>query len=779
MKTDANRYVQLTDAGLARLHAARRRFGLTQEDIVTDPDTPSANTVKKALRQEPVFVRTIERIWAYMQRQASARNATFPYLEEDEDYTYYREEDEEQEASDEPAESLPVAPRRGWLSRQVPHANRLFTGRQNVLERLRTALTSGPAALVADPQAIIGMGGMGKTQTAIAYIYRYRNEYDRVFWVNAETVQDLNDGLAGLADELALSATPIPTKKLALERVHAWFRDATDWLLVLDNADDIALLAPHFPRHHGGHLLLTTRTRNPVRWAAPIPLVKFDRNEGALLLLRRAGRLGIQEKLEDVPTATVTSAQDLSEELDGLPLAINQAGAYLAETSGTVAAYLAEYRRRGLELLDSASDPDHFSVTITFRLALEQMQNRAVFGPAAVELVHLCAFLMPDAIPEAVLMAYRREQFDDVYAAFLTYSLATRNPENQTLTIHRLVQRAAQEALSPEERRTWRQCAVHAVADATPDFEYEDWPLCDQLLPQWRLCAIYIGEDNLATTEAAYLLYQAGRYLRARATYEEAEGFLRDAVLLAERVHGMAHSKTADVVDEQACLYREMDRAEEAEALHNRSLEITEQAEGLHHPHTAAKLHNMALFYSQRQDYVRAEALFTRALGIWEQHPDEDPLFMAATLTQLAGVYRFQSQFDKAEPYSRRALAIYEKTLAPNHIHVATACHNLGLLCVNLGLYAEAESLFLRSLEINEQARGKDHPETGSVLWGLAWCRWKQERFAESDELFRRALRIYTQNYGPDHSQTVRLANSYALFQKETNYRPAETTSGI
>lgn len=760
MNRDSNRYVQLTDSGLARLHNARRRLGLTMEELINDPTTPSANTVKKALRKEPVFVRTLEKIGLYLQRQAAERKITFPLLTEGEDY--YFKEGEAPEAS-------PSEPRVGWLSRQVPHPNRLFTGRRDVLERLRAAfLATTP---VSDPQAIIGMGGMGKTQTALAYAYTYRNAYRHVFWVNAASLADLNDGLAGLAKELRPPDSPVMSnQKQALDWVHQWFRDASEWLLVLDNADELATLAPHFPRHHGGHLLLTTRTPNTARWAAPISLSKFDSDEGAQLLLRRAGRLGIHESLSAAAPELVQDARALSQELDGLPLAINQAGAYLAESTHSIAEYHLEYQRRGLSLLDHSPDPDHLSVTITFQLALEQMRGRAIFGDAAVELVSLCAFLVPDAIPEKVLATYCGEKVDDVYAAFLTYSLATRNPENQTLTIHRLVQRAAQEALSPEQQKQWRQRAVEAIANTTPDFEYEDWPLCEQLLPHWRLCASHIQEDQIQTERAAYLLYQAGRYLRARAAYEEAGPFLRTAVALSERVHGPVHATTADLLDELACLYREQDRGAEAEALFLRALAITEALEGAAHPHTAGKLHNMALFYAQKQDFPRAEALFVRALAIWELHPDQDPNFMAATLTQLAGVYRFQELYARAEPYSRRALALYEHTLPARHIHVATACHNLGLLCVNLERYSEAEILFARALEINEQARGKDHPETASVLWGLAWCRWMQGNYPETDHLFRRALEIYTRSYGQDHSQVTRLANSYARFQKETGF---------
>jgi tetratricopeptide (TPR) repeat protein len=763
MSRHASRYAQLTDVGLARLHAMRRRLGLTLDELVRDPETPSVNTIKKALRQEPVFVRTLERLSAYLQRQASQQHLSFSPLREQDDYLYTQDETPEPESEAQAAH--------GWISRQVPPPNRLFTGRQAVQVQLRAALTAPTPTRVADPQALVGMGGMGKTQTALAYLYAYRHAYRRSFWINAASIEDLNAGLAALAEELGLSQAPLASRQKALERVHAWFRDASEWLLVLDNADDLSQLAPHFPRHHGGHLLLTTRAQNTARWAAAVPLATFAPEEGALLLLRRAGRLGAHESLSQAPATLVAAAQELSQELGGLPLAINQAGAYLAETACSLEEYLQSYRERGLALLDRTGDPDHASVRLTFGLALEQMQSRAVFGAVAVELLLLCAFLQPDAIPEGVLATYQKEHFEAAYAAFLAYSLVSRNPESQTLTIHRLVQLAARELLSPEERAPWRQRAVHAVADATPDFEYEDWPLCEQLLPQWRVCARLIQEDRLQTPQAVHLLYQLGRYLRARASYDEAAGVLDAAITLSEQVHGSVHLTTADVLEECACLCREQDRAQEAEALHLRSLEITETREGVAHPHTAGKLHNMALFYSQKQDFPRAEALFVRALAIWEAHPEVDTLFMAATLTQLAGVYRYQELYTKAEPYSRRALALYESAPTPSPISIATSCHNLGLLCINLGRYSEAEALFLRAQELNEATRGKDHPETGSVLWGLAWCRWKQERYPESDALFRRAVEIYTKSYGKEHSQVTRLVNSYTKFQDETGYR--------
>jgi tetratricopeptide (TPR) repeat protein len=787
-KREANRYVQLTEAGFHRLHAVRRKYGLTMEDIASDSETPSINTVKRAFRQGPVFVNTLERIWDFFQRCAAERREPLADLVEGEDFRFVESEaiaDKKtsgKKTSGHDRQSERAEGRKGWISRLTPRPNRLFTGRRDLLDRLHTSLKSGPTALVPDPLALTGLGGIGKTQTAIAYIYQHWRDYERVFWANAETVEALHEGLASFAEELDLLEAAPATKTEALRRMHDWFRAQDDWLLVLDNVDDLETLAPHFPRHHTGNLLLTTRSRNTVKWAAPVEVFKLPRHEGALLLLRRAGILDMCQTLEDAPPDAARAALELTDALDGLPLALNQAGAYLAETTISAPEYLERYRRYGLELLDRSEDYDHTSVTVTFRLALEQIKKRVLYGQAAEELVRLCAFLAPDAIPEAIFEAYPFAQttpstpiatpdyYAEVCAAACAYSLITRDATHKTLSIHRLVQQVMREVMRAEERRLWAERAVCAVAEATPDFEYEDWALCDLLLPHWRLCAGHIREAAIETAEAAYLLYQAGRYLRARALYEEAETFLSRAIEIAEKVHGPSHP-LADCLDDLACLYRVLDRGRDAEPLHRRALEIIEAIEGSDHLLLTPKLHNMAVFYIQQEEFDTAEPLFLRALKIHERQPSPDLRLVATALTQLAGVYRCQESFDKAEECCLRALDIYERALEPSHIDIATGCNNLGLLYLTIGRYAEAETLYRRALAINEQARGKDHPETGTVAWGLARVKWKQGQAEEADRLFLRALRIYTRHFGQEHVRTAKMLSNYAEFQADTKRR--------
>lgn len=782
LKSDANRCVKLTDSGVRRLEAARRKYRKTVEDIAGGSDTPSINTIKRALRKGPVFVSTLERIWHYFRKCSSDQRETLPYLIEDEDYFYVESEPRSAVHNDEREPHTDVGKAHpGWISRNVPRPNRLFTGRRDVLEILHIALKDSPAALVADPQALTGLAGIGKTQTAIAYIYAHLYDYDHVFWVSSETINDLNDGLAGLAEELGLMTAAPATKKAALTRMHDWFRTESNWLLVLDNADDVETLAPHFPRHHSGCLILTTRARNTVKWAAPISLAQFGPRDGATLVLRRAGILSAKASIEEAPEAAVKAAIELNQVFAGLPLALDQAGAYLAQTGCTVAEYLGKYQSLGLELIDSAVDPEHAPVVVTFRLAVEQMAQRNRCGAGALQMIRLCAFLSPDAIPEPIFKSFplanpgldEADLYSEVCSAVCGYSLASRNIQNETVTVHRLVQKVTRDSLSEQERQIWAANTVQAVSAATPDFEFEDWGLCDLLLPQWRLCAGYIREGNIETRQAAYLLYQAGRYLRARALYDEAEGCTGLALTIAEQAHGKGHSITADYLDELACLYRVLDRRVEAEALHLRAIAILENMKGPDDALVASKLHNMALLYTHSEEYLRAEPIFLRALAIYEKQPVQDPHLIATTLTQIAGVYRCTAEFDKAEACCRRALEIYESLLAPNHIDIATATNNLGLLYLTMGRYTDAELQYERALRINQDVRGDNHPETGTVLWGLARVRWKLGQISEAEDLFQRAIRIYTDHFGKEHTRAARMLQSYVEFLQENRMNPS------
>src|ERR1700724_125974 len=144
----------------------------------------------------------------------------------------------------------------------VPYPrNPLFTGRKDHLARLAHALQPGQATALTQAHAISGLGGIGKTQLAIEYAYQHRQDYQAVFWVRADTRENLVSDFVAVAGELHLPEKHAREVQQTVIAVQAWLRTHSNWLLVLDNADTLELLGEFLPPQYGGQVLFTTRAQ--------------------------------------------------------------------------------------------------------------------------------------------------------------------------------------------------------------------------------------------------------------------------------------------------------------------------------------------------------------------------------------------------------------------------------------------------------------------------------------------------------------------------------------
>jgi hypothetical protein len=228
-----------------------------------------------------------------------------------------------------------------WM---IPARNPYFTGRDKYLGELRAAVTRSGAAALTQPPAISGLGGIGKTQIAIEYAWRYRNEYSAAFWTTADSVAAVRSGFAKIAQVLDLPEKNERNLNVVVQSVMHWLETYSDWLLVLDNVDDFKQIAPLLPPPGAGHVLMTTRLHAAGAVARRIELDELDPDKGAEFLLRRAGR--INRPTDDDRTA----ALEIAQEVGGLPLALDQAAAYIEEVEISPAEYLVLYRAEGERL---------------------------------------------------------------------------------------------------------------------------------------------------------------------------------------------------------------------------------------------------------------------------------------------------------------------------------------------------------------------------------------------------------------------------------------------
>ena len=431
------------------------------------------------------------------------------------------------------AKTLKTTPRSVW---NIPYPRNLFfTGRETVLLEIRQALLAGKSA------ALSGLGGIGKTQTAIEYAYRYRHEYLLILWVRAADQLELVSGFVEVAQILNLPASLEQDESFVITAVKQWLATHNGWLLILDNADEIPMLRPFLPDVHQGQVLLTTRAQATGIYQR-IEIKKMPLSEGALLLLRRAKLIGEQVGLNAVTEEEHTLAQIISREMDGLPLALDQAGAFIEETPSSLAEFWQYYREEEARLLAERGELaiDHESVTITFSLAFKKVLEH---NPTAADLIRVSAFLAVDAIPEEIFTSGAAElgenvsrladkplDFVKVIKEAGRFSLIYRNPNNKTFDIHHLVQQVLKDEMNSDSRRNWALRTVCAVTQVFPNAEYANLRDCERLLPHAIAVINWIKQYQFELEKAALLFGRTGYYLKERSRYSEAEPLYKKAL---------------------------------------------------------------------------------------------------------------------------------------------------------------------------------------------------------------------------------------------------------
>jgi tetratricopeptide (TPR) repeat protein len=627
----------------------------------------------------------------------------------------------------------------------VPPRNDAFTGREQILTDLRADLETK------SKQALFGLGGVGKTQIAAEYAYRHREDYRAVLWSFADSEQSLRGGFAAIATLLDLPEKDSAEQAKATGAVKSWLEQNQSWLLVLDNADDPALLKPFLPQQASGHVLVTSRahTFHTLGILSPREINVLSKDEAREFLLRRTGK--------DVKSKS-PGADALAKELGYLPLALEQAGAYIQETGASFESYLASFKKQRLKLFEKqkpvlgndAKEQQKRTITTTWSLNFADIKKQS---PASADLLRLSAFLAPDAIPLELLeqgggelterlavkladMADNPLVLDELLRPLLRYSLIRRDEQKRTYSIHPLVQEVVREGLSKKEQKAWAERTVRALNAAFPNVDkFENWTACDRFLPHALACAAFINAFSLESLEESLLLNRAGYYLYQRAEYAQVEPLYRCALAIDEKAFGPEHWETATDLNNLAELYRSQGRYPEAEPLYRRALAIDEKVLGPEHPDTATNLNNLALLLEGQGKPADAEPLFRRALVIREkalgpEHPDT-----ASSLNNLAVLLKNQGKPTEAEPLNRQALAIREKALGAEHPDTGQSLNNLALLLADQGKPSEAEPLYRRALAVHEKALGLEHPRTVRVRNNLIWFYRKQGRNAEADAL--------------------------------------------
>ena len=697
---------------------------------------------------------------------------------------------------------------------RVPQRNRHFTGREDLLDRLHETISGGVTAVVPQPYALQGIGGVGKTQLAIEYAWRYRSEYDIVWWIPADQPVLVRSSLATLATRLGLASASVAGIDDAVAAVLDALRRGEPydrWLLIFDNADQPEDLNEFIPREPG-HALITSRDNRWDTVADTILVDVFSRSESVEFLNRR------------VPTGIAEAdAGRLAEELGDLPLALEQAGALQAETGISVEEYLEALKQQTGRLLIQGKPPEYpNSMTAAWQLSVEQLQRKM---PEAVTLLQCCAFFGPEPIPRDVFTrridGARPELAKLVGDTILRtqaiqmlgrFALARVDPASRTLQVHRLVQALIRETLSEEERDRVRH-EVHQLlarnAPADPDNESE-WPRFESLVPHVRpsLVAGCRHKDVRAfALNVVRYLYRLGDRQSCRSFVELfLERWTRDSgkddpsVLMAGRHLG---NLLRDLGEYQAAYEVDRTALERARAVFGEDHENTlllmnsfgadlrahgDFKQAMEHDEDSLRRHeavfgqeprgqllilrvknNLALDYGLVSRYQDARALQEE---VYVQRSEGEALY-SVSKTEVLGAYsgfarlvRLCGEYDEASSLGEDALAYGREHLGPDHYWTLRTAVDASIALRRAGKYEDALELIEDTSERCLRLFGPDNPDTLAAAMSHANLLRAMGRIDTAFELAQETTERYPRVYGEDHPYNHACAGNLALLRR-------------
>jgi len=592
----------------------------------------------------------------------------------------------------------------------IPARNPGFTGRDDLLAEVREQLLAGDNAVV---QALHGMGGVGKTQLAAEYAHWFAASYGLAWWINAEQGGLIGDQVAALGLALGCVQAGAGTEAVRAA-VLAELRHRGRWLLVFDNAEDPADVAPWLPGG-GGHVLITSRQRRWDEVAAPVEVDVLARAESVAILQAR------------VTVLSGADADKLAAELGDLPLAIAQAAGFMADTGMTAEEFLGLLQTRAGQLLAQATPGSYpRSLAAATGLIADRLARQ---DPAAAELASMCAFLAPEPIPESLFTAAvsglpgeLAARAADPLAWRQTLAHLTRQSlariDHRGLQMHRLTQAILRDRLTPAQAAATRTYSEALLAASNPGD-----PPNPVTWPRWARLTPHVLAADLAATDTP-ALRELARYT---CWYLIERGDTHTAHDLANGLRqqwrdrlGEDHEHTLIAAHYLAWTLLEMGRHAESRDLNRDTLVCRRRVLGEDHPDTLFTAHNLAIDLRELGEVQAARDLnedtlerHRRVLG--EDHPDT-----LRSAAMLAFDLRELGEVQAARDLDHDTLDRRRRVLGPDHPDTMRSAGFLAIDLRELGEVQAARDLDHDTLDRRRRVLGQDHPDTLASAANLA-----------------------------------------------------------
>ncbi|KAL7803072.1 P-loop containing nucleoside triphosphate hydrolase protein [Trichoderma afarasin] len=670
--------------------------------------------------------------------------------------------------------------------------NEELVGRPDIVEKLNMLLPQTSHTYCS--AALWGLGGSGKTQIALDYAYERRDKGNcSVFWVHADSEATFSQDYKTIAEAFGVN------QQLKGEDLLAAVRDQIaaqpDWVLVLDNADDLQIfgvdqapgqtksLYQYIPRASVGTVLWTSRdariagTLVGSRRGIKVDRMKYDEAE---TLLKISGSLEVErEKLEVIA---------LLEELQWFPLAITQAGAYMRRTETSAKEYsslLAQSKSRWPLLKEEEFDRHRRdgvpnNVLETWSISIDHLRKESEI---VYNILHVLAYVANQNISHEIITTILTRSDSNLVQPENLEAEATKavtrlkefsflgmqrmEDGSKSYKMHKLVQEAARyglslwkpsisdkESMKKEGQAYFSGIAVQVILDLFPDSGPETWTQCDKYLAH----AMQIGDWadlNEKHTEISLLFHRVSEFFFDRGRWREEELVNKRGLEFDRKTWGEKHLNTIRSMKRLSLTYLKQGRSKEAEALALQMLDLEREVLGDEHLETTQTKINLAASYWAQGRYKEAEALQVQVLDLRQKifgikHPAT--LWSMATLSET---YWAQGRYKEAEALQVQVLDLRQKIFGIKHPTTLESMGSLAATYHSQGRHKEAEVLYIQVLDLRREMLGDKHPETIESMGNLASTYHSQGRYKEAEVLDIQVLNLRREILGKEHPDTL------------------------
>ncbi|KAF8326250.1 hypothetical protein F5887DRAFT_1289141 [Amanita rubescens] len=683
----------------------------------------------------------------------------------------------------------------------LKHSSTFFTGRDKYLQRLKDYFSSQVPEGQRRSFLLHGMGGIGKTQICLKFIEQIPDLFSDIFWLDAYSEAIIEVGLMQIAQANNAPREVTKSPQSALK----WISQRSRWLMVYDSADGhYSVVEKFLPPGNGGNILITSRNVGLKRLALDsMNVLDMGDDEAIQLLLKSA-------MLDSTSDHITNMAQNVISELCGIPLAVDQAGAYMQNCGCSIGAYLELFKKHKYQLMsrkEFKGASDYGTSTYgTWDVSIEQIEGMAAKGTGqkaqaaqcAIRLLRIFAFLNHENIPEELFKnaaenyvnrdlvqesqfnlplsvtlldhqtlllnkgEWDRMQFLDGIKILLSFSLI--KAIDHLYTMHPLVNEWSRHII-PKTELSDQYHRVRALLSCSIalDWQFDNYTFCKLLAPHIRannLCGLNLQLESSYYDDEyprfALVFHHIG-------SWSEEEKLLLVAVEQRKTNLGIHHLDTLATMHNLASTFRNQGRWDEAEKLEAEVMNVTKVKFGSDHPDTLATMHNLASIYWNQGRWDEAQKMQVEAMNAMKAKLGSDHPNTLSTMHNLALTYQNQGRWDEAEKLEVEVMNVTKAKLGSDHPNTLSTMHNLALTYQNQGRWDEAQKMQVEVMNATKAKLGSDHPNTLSTMHNLASTYWNQGRQGEAEKLQVEVMNATKEKLGSDHPDTLSTKHNLAV----------------